>query len=250
MGPVPSIGRKFSATRKVRLGDVDPGGCFRLDALTRYTQDVSSDDTTDAELDESTAWVVRKTEVRVHHHAVLAEELSLTTFCGGLGRRWAERRIQVLGSAGAHYEVATLWIHIDPVRLRPLGLTDQFLEIYGPAAGDRTVGASLVLPKSDGSGTRESWPTRAVDFDTQRHMNNAAYWAVIEERLTDDRRPPSFRAIIEYGAGINSGHSVELEAVDAIDPLTEEWGTTVWWHASDPDGSEAFVAATARIELC
>ena len=47
----------------MRLGDVDPDGRLRLDALTRYTQDVSDDDTTDAGLDVEPGWVVRSTVV-------------------------------------------------------------------------------------------------------------------------------------------------------------------------------------------
>lgn len=236
MVPIPLSGRKFSASRKVRLGDVDPAGCFRLDALTRYTQDVSSDDTVDAELDESTAWVVRRTEVHVHTHATLGERLTLTTFCGGLGRRWAERRIHVVGSAGARYEVASIWIHLDPSTLRPLGLTDQFVDLYGEAAGGRTVRASHQLPKSTGLGVRRAWPTRAVDFDTQRHMNNAAYWSVIEELLADHGRPPQLRAVIEYGGGINLEADLELEIEDGT-----SGGALVWWH------TESGVAATGQI---
>ncbi len=237
MIPIPLSGRKFSASRKVRLGDVDPAGCFRLDALTRYTQDVSSDDTVDAELDESTAWVVRRTEVHVIRHATLAETLTLTTFCGGLGRRWAERRIQVVGSAGAHYEVASIWIHLDPTTLRPLGLTEQFIALFGEAAGDRTVSASHQLPKSTDAGTRRQWPTRAVDFDTQRHMNNAAYWSVIEQLLADRGRPEQMSAVIEYGRGISLDDDVLLEV--ASDPAD---ATRVWWHTASG------VAATGQIE--
>ena len=224
-------GRFFSANRKVRLGDVTPSGRLRLDALNRYTQDVSNDDTTDAELSEETAWVVRRTHVDVHHHASLGERLTLTTFCGALGRRWADRRICVRGDAGAHYEVATLWIHLDPGSGRPLALSDQFLSIYGSAAGDRTVKAKLLLPKYDGalvetSGGHRRWPTRSVDFDPQQHMNNAAYWAVFEELLAEAECPPTFRATVEYGAGIAMDATVDLAVV------VDDGVTRVWWLAS------------------
>lgn len=237
MVPIPLSGRTFTATRKVRLGDVDPSGCFRLDALTRYTQDVSSDDTVDAKLDETTAWVVRRTDVHVNKHAVLAEQLTLTTFCGGLGRRWAERRIHVTGSEGAHYEVASIWIHLDPMTFRPLGLTEQFFDLYAEAAGDRVVKASHQLPRSTGVGSQVAWPTRAVDFDTQRHMNNAAYWAVIEELLAERGRPQQLRATIEYGGGITVDDSVALEEQRDGDV------TVVWWHTGSG------VAATGQIAL-
>ena len=45
--PVPGRGRVYTASRRVRLGDADPGGRLRLDAIARYVQDVSDDDTRD-----------------------------------------------------------------------------------------------------------------------------------------------------------------------------------------------------------
>ncbi len=45
---VPPQGRIFTAARSVRLGDVTPRGRLRLDATVRYLQDVSHDDTEDA----------------------------------------------------------------------------------------------------------------------------------------------------------------------------------------------------------
>ncbi len=226
-------GRDFSAERKVRLGDVSPAGRLRLDALNRYTQDVSNDDTTDAQLSEATAWVVRRTCVDVHQHAELGEHLRLTTFCGALGRRWADRRITVIGSAGARYEVATLWIHLDPSSGRPLGLTEEFLSLYGEAAGDRTISAKLMLPKFDPDvGERRNWPSRAVDFDPQQHMNNAAYWAVFEQLLAEGACPDQFRATVEYGAGIALDSHVDL-SVERDGEVTRVW----WLAGSAGDGA-------------
>ncbi len=236
-----NTGRTFSAVRKVRLGDVTPSGRLRLDALNRYTQDVSNDDTTDVGLSEATAWVVRRTCVDVHQPARMGEQLTLTTFAGALGRRWADRRITVVGVDGARYEVATLWIHLDPVNGRPLGLTDEFLAIYGEAAGDRTVSARRSLQAFDPAvGERRGWPTRAVDFDPQQHMNNAAYWAVFEELLAEASRPDRLRATIEYAGGIALDASVELAIHADADT------TRAWWLAG-PRNGDYEVAASGSI---
>ncbi|MEL7157217.1 MAG: acyl-ACP thioesterase domain-containing protein, partial [Actinomycetota bacterium] len=78
-------------------------------------QDVSDDDTTDAGLSPELAWVVRRTAIVVDQPAVLGEDLTFTTYCSALGKRWADRRLDIEGSQGARYQVTTLWICVDPV---------------------------------------------------------------------------------------------------------------------------------------
>ncbi|MFM9132658.1 MAG: hypothetical protein ACKORY_08070, partial [Actinomycetota bacterium] len=55
-GPT-GTGRTFTARRRVRLGDATPKGRLRLDATARYLQDVSNDDTRDAEWSDPHWWV-------------------------------------------------------------------------------------------------------------------------------------------------------------------------------------------------
>lgn len=232
-GPVPD-GRLFTVRRKVRLGDVRADGKLRLDALTRYAQDVSNDDTGDAELADDMAWVVRRTTVDVLAPARFAESLEFETFCSGLGRRWAERRLRVVGDNGGHYEIATLWIHIDERTGRPKPLGEQFLELYGPAAAGRTVTARLAHATDIPPSARiVAWPLRRVDFDLFNHVNNAAYWSVLEEL---DPIPGPVRHVIEYRDGIGPGTEVQLRVTQQEDERL------VWWCQAD---ESAGVAATA-----
>lgn len=231
----PDAGRVFTGTRKVRLGDARPTGELRLDALTRYTQDVSNDDTTEAELPDDMSWVVRKTTVDVLVPAVFGERLEISTFCSGLGRRWAERRLQIQGSQGGRYEVASLWVHLDPDSGRPRGLSDSFRHIYGEAAQGRSVSARLTHRDPPEMEQLESaqWPTRLVDFDLFDHMNNAAYWARVEQ--LDLPATPPRRHEIEYRAGISQADEVAFLSVTTADVIEG------WWMA------DRSVAATARI---
>ena len=221
----------------MRLGDVTPSGRLRLDALTRYTQDVSDDDTTDAGLSPEPSWVVRRTAVDVLSPAVLAETMQLTTHCSGLGRRWAERHLSVVGDAGAAYEVSTLWICVDPAAGRPTMLTDEFLAIYGPSAGERTVKARLTHPKPVDGADRRPWPLRVADFDTLNHVNNAAYWAVVEEYLATEGQSGPFRASVEYRDGVIPTDEVTIASADLAA------GRCLWWLTSD-----GALAASALIE--
>ena len=244
-----SEGRQFTGKRKVRLGDVTPSGRLRFDALTRYTQDVSDDDTTAAGLAADPAWVVRRTTVDVVRPAHLAETVSFSTFCSALGRRWAERRLRIVGDVDAHYEVSTLWICVDVHTGRPRELTEQFHALYGSAAGGRTVTARLSNPKPEPDSSLVSWPLRAVDFDTLGHVNNAAYWALIEEALAPqpiagnaDFGSPAVtgpvRVNLEYSAGLSP-----TEQVAVASEAHEDSGRCWWWLA----GEDRELAASALL---
>ena len=239
--PLPTVGRTFTGRRRVRLGDVSPNGRLRLDALARFVQDVSNDDTVDAGLHDDMAWVVRRTVFDVHAEARLREALELTTFCGGTGGRWAERRVSVRGEHGAHIETATLWVHLDMATGRPVRLPTQFHEIYDEAAGGRTVRAKLRHDSSpDQDGSRVPWPLRFVDFDVLDHVNNAVAWAAVEEERAGRKhlRAP-VRAEVEYRDAIERGDTVSRVARD------HDAGGLSVWLADEQRPDRVFV--TARV---
>lgn len=216
--PLPPIGRSFTGSRRVRLGDASIGGRLRFDALARYLQDVSNDDTRDAALADAMAWVVRKTVIEVSEPARFGEVLELTTFCSGTGPRWAERRVIVTGDQGARIDAATVWVHLDHVSGRPLSLDAHFMAVFGEAAQGRTVRARLVHDRPPAGAARDPWPMRAVDFDVLGHMNNAAYWNAVEAVL--DRRRDlrgALRAELEFGVQIEPDHQIELVVSDSAD---------------------------------
>jgi acyl-ACP thioesterase len=212
--PPPAHGRVYTGARRVRLGDASPGGRLRLDALARYLQDVSNDDTRDGGLDDD-GWVVRRTALRVERIPVIGEELVLQTFCSGTGGRWAERRVRVRGDRGGVVEAVSLWVHVDLVTGRPVPLAPRFFALYGEAAGGRTVRARLSHPDPPVGGAGRRWPLRATDFDVMSHMNNAVYWATVEEELRRrrDLRAP-LGAEVEFRLAIEPGDEVDIVTQD------------------------------------
>jgi acyl-ACP thioesterase len=239
--PVPSRGRTFSRTRRVRLGDVSPNGRLRLDALARFVQDVSNDDTVDAGLRDDMAWVVRRTVVEVRAEARLREELELTTFCGGVGGRWAERRVSIRGDQGAHAETATLWVHLDMATGRPIPLPSQFHELYDEAAGGRKVRARLRHDSPPGPAVWTSsapWALRFSDFDVMDHVNNAVAWTVVEEERAGRKhlRAP-VRAEVEYRDAIERHDGVTRVAVE------HEGGGLSSWLVDATDPARVFTSA-------
>jgi acyl-ACP thioesterase len=234
--PVPSAGRVVRGQRRVRLGDASPGGRLRFDATARYLQDIANDDARTADITDVQEWVVRRTVIEVHQEAVYGEELELTTFCGAIGGRWAQRRTSITGDHGARIEAAALWVCVDLHTMRPKVLAPDFHAAYDEAAGGRTVRAKLYHddPPDDLDGA--PYVVRFVDFDVIGHMNNAAYWTAMEEELVRrrDLRGP-VRAEIEHRAGIEQRHAVRVVVDDEPSALS-------LWLVGEPG-----VFASARV---
>lgn len=217
----PAVGRRFRAEQKVRLGDVDPSGQLRLDATARYMQDIASDDAADAELDGTWGWVVRRSMIEVRQPAVLDEVVTVTTYCTGLGRSWAERTTLLAGSLGAEIATVSLWVQVAVDTGRPAALTQQFIDTYGSACDGRKVSARLALAAPTDSATAVPWAVRRVDLDPFEHVNNAANWAFVEESLngTTSRRG---RAEMEFAGPVTHGTIVH-RIVESTKTVTSMW---------------------------
>ena len=114
--PRPVRGRRYGHDRRVRVSDAGPEGVLRRDGLARYLQDVATDDWADAGLSPDEIWVVRRTAVRVAEGGrwpALGENVTLTTWFGGTGPAWAERRtdLEVDGRElpGTHFAMDYLY---------------------------------------------------------------------------------------------------------------------------------------------
>src|SRR6187401_323412 len=117
--PRPDRGRVFEASRRVRLADSSAGGRLRLDAIARYLQDIANDDAREAESPNFTAWVARRTALRVEHFPRYLDMISMATWCSAVGPRWAERRYSVQVDGGS-IEGSTLWVHVDLDTMKPI----------------------------------------------------------------------------------------------------------------------------------
>jgi acyl-ACP thioesterase len=209
--------RQFSLELRPGLGDCAPSGRLRLDALARWLQDVAYADVEDAGVAALAVWVVRRGRVLVRRWPRFAERHTVTTFCSGLGRMWAERRTTVRPAGDPDgppvIDAVSLWVHLDPETRTPSVFTDRERDLYGAQAGERQIRARLRHAPPPSGARSHPWHFRAVDLDIAGHVNNAAYWQPLEEELLEGgEEPDGFDAEIEFRAGAQPGEHRILAA--------------------------------------
>jgi len=218
-------GRLHRTDLRVRLGDATAGGRLRLDAAVRYLQDVANDDSRAAGVvgPDLHNWVVRRTVIDAARFPLYLDELELSTWCSGVGSHWAERRTRIADRAGtACMDAVALWVHVDTETMSPRRLSPAVAALWGEASAGHRVRAKLVLDAALADSlaptVTANWPTRRTDFDALGHMNNAAAWEIMEERMAARR-------------DLRAGSRFVVEHVGAIEP-----GEKVTWsvHASGP----------------
>jgi acyl-ACP thioesterase len=231
--PRPATGRAYSATRSVRLSDMDAAGRLRLDAVARLLQDVAIDDVQETGWGmPEHLWFVRSIRIDVHEPIVGWGELELTTWCSGVAAIAAGRRWSIVGDGGGRIEVDSVWIHLDadanPARIGNFGA-------YGEAAQGRPASTKLLL-EDPADGRREPWPLRATDVDLHGHVNNAVYWQAVEHAAPardgahcaelDYRRPIDLGDALELVASVQEGRTIvgfavasEVRAVARVAPI-------------------------------
>jgi acyl-ACP thioesterase len=206
--PAPGRGRMFTSEVRPGLADVAPSGRTRLDALARWIQDVSYADMEDAGLADLAVWVIRRMRISVVRFPRFGERFKLETFCSGLGRMWAERRVTIApeDGGGGTVEAVTLWVHLDPAGERPTPLLPAEIETFAEAASGRRVTARLRHPRPSAVERERRWRFRHTDCDLAGHVNNSAYFQPLEEELLSD------------GAGEPERLDVEIEFRSAAQP--------------------------------
>ena len=206
----PAVGRVFAESRRVRLSDADERGVLRVDGLARYLQDVATDDWDDAAVPGDEIWVVRRCAVRaLGPWPRLGETVALTTWCGGTGAAWAERRTDVVVDGEARLVATLLWVPVGPDG-RPRRMPAGFTAVYGDAAGGRRVRGRIAASEPGPGARRRPFALRASDIDVVGHVNNAVAWQAVAEVA------PSrvVGAEVTYHAPIEAGEDVTLADED------------------------------------
>ncbi len=214
----PENGRVYSQSEPNRVGlaDCAPSGRMRLDAVARWLQDIAYADVEDAGLAQAAMWVVRRTRLLIDRFPRFGEHFEGRTFCSGLGPMWAERRTTYsrIGGPPGEIEAVSLWVHLDPESWRPAPFSAEEVAAYGDAAAARRIRARLRHPAPDSAPELFPWNFRATECDIAGHINNAAYWAPLEEEILrgPEPDPPAIDVEMEYRTPCQPGSKRVLHA--------------------------------------
>lgn len=195
---------------RIRLSDTDATGRLRLDAVARYLQDAAIDDVVETNWGAPDhLWVLRAVRIDVLAPFLDDSTVDIVTWGSSFSGIAAGRRWSLSGDVGGAIEVDSTWIHLGP-DARPARVGEGF-DGYVEAAQGRVASTKLTLvPPTEVA--RTAWPLRATDVDRMGHVNNAAYWAAVEQRIQGtqpDLRQPH-RARFDYHHPIDLGDDVEL----------------------------------------
>ena len=227
----PPEGRIYRTSRRVHLGDVGAQGELRLEALSRFIQDVATDDALEAELRAHLGgtWVLRRLVVEILDPPHFNDDVSIATFCSGVGHAWAERRTDLTTPSGALLaRTVAIWVFIDEAGGRPLALGDNFLKLFGTSAQGRKVSARLGHRRPTDDAQSREWALRESDYDFLDHVNNARYLEAVEDELVGrlpKHRP--MRAELEFRGAVERGEAVELRS-EVVASVEGEGELLVW----------------------
>jgi len=217
--------RHFESNYRVRTGDVDQSMRLRFDGLTRYLQDVANDnlEATDFHVSDP-FWIVRRTVIDVIRPISWPANVKLERWCGALSTRWTNMRVRVTSTHETNrfnpepredglIETEAFWINVNDQGL-PSRLTDDAFELLSRSTDEHRLRwkSMNTAPAPEPSATDRPHVLRATDFDPFKHLNNAAYFAVVEDELLDheDLLKGPHRVVIEYLRAIQPGATVTI----------------------------------------
>ena len=125
-------------------------------------------------------------------------------------------RVRIDGRKGGLIESEAFWININRDTLMPSRMSDDFLaQLRRTTDVDRLRWKRYLTPgaRDDADQIRE-YPVRFTDIDLFDHMNNAVYWGVLEDYLSDTREllGGPLRVTIEHEAPVAFGDKLEILA--------------------------------------
>jgi acyl-ACP thioesterase len=195
----------YRARRTVRADATRPDHRLQFDGVARYLQDLGQDHLEAAEFEHiHPYWIARRTVIDMYDSGHWPEKLTLERWASKMGSRWCTVRIDLDGDAGTRVESDTFWINFNIDTGTPSRLDDEFVAKFGQVADPGVLRWKAWLdPKPHPDAEVIPFRLRSTDLDYIDHVNNAVYWAALEEALhrhPDLRDRTPLRGIVEHNS--------------------------------------------------
>lgn len=206
----------FVLQSSVAFADVDRDNVLTLQGVFKLLQEAAIahanqyDTGTDAMVTRGESWVLKRMAIAIDRYPRYLEPLRVETWSTGIRGSVGNRDFRVhAGDGPPIIRGSSLWIYISVlaksvVRV-PAGIAARFPsrpdEVFCPdlqelAFGEPDPGTADVLQLS----------LRYSDVDANDHVNNTAYFDLLQTALAQLGRPPRPRDVrIKYGGGIPGG---------------------------------------------
>lgn len=193
-------------------------------------------------LEQQTAWILNRFTFHIHRYPRAGETIHMETWPSGADRMLAYRDFELFDDEGALVLAGrTAWLILDLVRRRPMGTSEEILELGKLYERKARVEGVSRMPRIQTEPVREVLiPVRRSDLDINRHVNNVKYLEWVLETIGEGAAMPRPSFVdIQFKAESTYGDTV----VARRHPDTED-GFTVHQIVHHPDGKELTIALT------
>lgn len=177
----------FERESPLQVADIDRYGRLRLDAAARHVQGIGPDQLRELGFEDvHPLWVARRTRMDVINPIEFRYMLRMRRWCSPPRPGGASSRCASTPREGGLIECEAIWININPNTLMPSRISDDFMEgLRRTTDVDRLRWHPYLRPGDRDTAIEiHDYPVRFTDIDLFNHMNNAAYWSVVEDYLS------------------------------------------------------------------
>ncbi len=239
----------YTFESRVRYSEVSEEGTLALGSLINYIQDCSTFQSEDMGLGEmgipyfkenKVLWLLKSWQIQIERLPVLAEKISISTWCYGFEDIYGYWNFVINDSKGNHLVmVNAIFLYYDVDDRHPVKITEEDIRGYGNEPKLDMVYADRTILMPEHGVHMAAFPVRKSQIDTFGNVNNGHYVRMAQEYIPKDFKASAFR--VEYRKSAVYG--------DMIYPVLAESGNEYVISLNDDAGKAfAVVAFESKVD--